>query len=155
MVTYNVDYQKICEPLKLGVVLIPELKSIYDSNQICENLGGKMNVISNKETNAEVIELMKTSKICLKGGGIWTGWWDENFEGNWISISHSKPLNIESFDPWQPGEPNGNTIENCAAITTGSVSEWADADCNTKYCATCLIQKLPVFIIRGMLLLFD
>ena len=151
MVTYNADYQKICQPLELGVLLIPELKSIYDSNQICENLGGKINVISNKKSNDEIIELMKTSATCLKGGGIWTGWWDENSEGNWISIPYSNPLNSESFDLWAPGEPNGYTIENCAAITRSKVTEWADADCNTKYCVTCLIQTLPVFILRGVL----
>ena len=151
MVSYNEDNKKICGPLQLGVVLVPELKTIYDSRQICNNLGGKINVISNKKNNDEVIELMKTSQVCLKGGGIWTGWWDEISEGNWTSIPYSKPLNIESFDPWQPGEPNGNTIENCAAITTGSISEWADSDCNRKFCVTCLIQTLPVFILRGVL----
>ena len=119
-----------------------------------------MNVISNKKNNDEIAEMMKNSEMCSTGedgvGGIWTGWWDEITEGKWISVPNSEPLNSYSFAPWHPGEPNGDTIENCASFhltkyKDATVPEWNDIDCNRKFCVTCLIETLPMLILRGML----
>ena len=167
MDTYNIDYEKICKPLELGLLLIPGSWSIYDARQICNTLRGNMNVISNEKNNDEITELMKKSETCLnhykfggwKSGGIWTGWWDEPTEGKWMSVSYSEPLNSKSFAPWHPGEPNGDTIENCACLhrfhfeeENTTASQWNDVDCNRKFCVACLIQTLPIFILRGIYL---
>ena len=159
MTTYNIEYEKICKPLEIGLILIPGFWSVYDSGRICKNLRGNMNVISNKENHDEIAEMMKNSEMCSIGenglGGIWTGWWDEITEGKWISVPYSEPLKRESFAPWHPGEPNGDTIENCASLhltkyKDGTVPEWNDIDCNRKFCVACLIETLPVLILRGM-----
>ena len=85
MTTYNIEYEKICKPLEIGLILIPGFWSVYDSSRICKNLRGNMNVISNKENNDEIAEMMKNSEMCSIGenglGGIWTGWWDEITRG--------------------------------------------------------------------------
>ena len=159
MVNYNTDYQKICKPSELGLVLVPGFWTVYEGSEICKNLRGNMNVISNKKNNDEIADLMKNSEMCLKGadgfGGIWTGWWDEITEGKWISVPYSEPLNSKSFAPWQPGEPNGYTIENCASLHFRKnkdiiVPEWNDIDCNRKFCVACLVKTLPVFNLRGI-----
>ena len=59
MTTYNIDYEKICKPLEIGLILIPGFWSVYDSSRICKNLRGNMNVISNKKNNDEIADLMK------------------------------------------------------------------------------------------------
>ena len=163
MDTYNIEYEKICKPLELGLLLIPGSWSIYDARQMCKHLRGNMNVVLNEKDNDKITELMEKSEICLnhhigwKYGGIWTGWWDETSEGKWISVPYSDPLNSKSFAPWHPGEPNGDTIENCASLhrfhfeeENTTVSQWYDVNCNKKYCVTCLIQTLPIFILRGI-----
>ena len=94
--------------------------------------------------------LSRFSAYWGSGGG-------ETSEGKWISVPYSDPLNSKSFAPWHPGEPNGDTIENCASLhrfifeeENTTVSQWYDVNCNKKYCVTCLIQTLPIFILRGI-----
>ena len=76
-------------------------------------------------------------------------------EGNWTSVPYSDPLKNESYAPWASGEPNGDTIENCATlhlthIGNSTLPLWNDIDCKRKYCTVCSIPTVPIFIIRGI-----
>ena len=64
---YNTDYQKICNPPKLGLVLVPGLRNIYESSRLCKVIRGNLNVISSKNNNEKIGELLKSSATCQKG----------------------------------------------------------------------------------------
>ena len=86
--------------------------------------------------------------------GIWTGWWDEPKEAEWVSVlDSSKLLKSQSFKPWKLGEPNGLTKENCGTlIIKNNEGVWVDVDCVEPYersCVACQIPLTPVFVIRG------
>ena len=85
-------------------------------------------------------------------GKAWTGWWDEPKEGEMMSVTSSEPLSQQSFAPWNPGEPNGDIMENCGVLMNSGA--WNDIDCagsgvNGKSCVACQIQTTPVFVMRG------
>ena len=66
MIEYNIDYQKICNPPKLGLVLVPGLRNIYESSRLCKVIRGNLNVISSKNNNEKIGELLKSSATCQK-----------------------------------------------------------------------------------------
>ena len=89
--------------------------------------------------------------------GIWTGWWDEQKEGEWVSVlDSSKVLKNQSFKPYKIGEPNGLTMENCGRLRINrNVAVWEDVNCEApseRSCVACQIPLTPVFVLRGILL---
>ena len=82
------------------------------------------------ETEAQqttALELMKNSSICSKPSlygseGSWIAWWDDENEGEWVSaVNSSIKLKNMPYQPWAPGEPNGETIENCAVLRRSGI----------------------------------
>ena len=62
----------------------------------------------------------------------WSGWWDLPEEGVFSALSDATDRLAESaFQPWYPGEPNGEGIENCGAVWTQNVA-WNDDKCDNK-----------------------
>ena len=91
--------------------------------------------------------------------GIWTGWWDEQKEGEWVSVlDSSKVLKNQSFKPYKLGEPNGLTMENCGRLRINrNVAVWEDVNCEAtseRSCVACQIPLTPVFVLRGILLFY-
>ena len=87
---------------------------------------------------------------------IWTGWWDEQKEGEWVSIlDSSKLLRHQSFTPYKQGEPNGLTMENCGRLRIHrDEGVWEDVNCAEPFersCVACQISSTPIFVLRGML----
>lgn len=66
MIEYNIDYQKICYPPKLGLVLVPGHRNIHESSRLCKVLRGNLNVISSKSNNDKIGEFLKSSATCQK-----------------------------------------------------------------------------------------
>ena len=76
-----------------------------------------------------------------------------------MSVTSSEPLSQQSFAPWNPGEPNGDIIENCGILRKHRVNEnkavWNDISCSQEACVACNIPVTPVFVLRGMLKIVD
>ena len=72
--------------------------------------------VLNKEEETLAVELMNTSDYC-KDKRVWIAWWDVPQEGLWMSaFDNSFLLTPTSYQNWDLGEPNGETIENCGIL---------------------------------------
>ena len=122
MIIEEVTYNDICKSQELGQLIFPGYRNYTTALALCQNVGGTMLQIETEDQQNSALELMKTSSTCSDtsehgGGRIWIALWDHNQEGEWISsINSSKLLESNDFQSWEPGEPNGETIENCAAL---------------------------------------
>ena len=84
-------------------------------------------------------------------GEIWTGYSDHEQEGFFRNVLTGEPLENVMQNPWYYGEPNGNTLENCAVIWPYRKA-WNDLSCgglNGKACGFCEFETYPDFEIRG------
>ncbi len=70
-----------------------------------------------------------------------------------MANNQSKMLEKDDFQPWFPGEPNGNTAENCLTVATSSgvKSAWFDTSCEKQECYFCNISRMPIIQIRGLI----
>ena len=122
MTVDEVTYDEICKSQQLGQVIFPGYRNYTTALTLCQNVGGTLLQIETETQQDLALELMKTSSICsdfsISGAeGTWIAWWDQNQEGEWISsINSSKSLDTNDFQTWEPGEPNGETIENCVVL---------------------------------------
>ena len=94
-----------------------------------------------KAYNWDFLYLISTLELA------WTGWWDEEKEGEIVSIPSSQPLSKQPFAPWYNGEPNGDIFQNCVAL--GKDGQWYDVSCADKFCDACQIQTVPTFVMKG------
>ena len=67
---FETTYSKICQPLNLGLILVPGAWNIRDAKTLCQNLGGNINVIKSEANNDEVAKATKSSRFCSKLGEI-------------------------------------------------------------------------------------
>ena len=117
MIEHEVHYDDICRSQELGQVIFSGDRNFTAALTLCQDVYGNLIEIESKAHQQKAIEIIKTSSFC---DSTWIAWWDENDEGNWKSaINSSKHLSGSSFQPWAPGEPNGETLENCAALDKG------------------------------------
>ena len=77
-----------------------------------------------------------------------TGWTDEDSEGTWISVGN-RTLCLETFQPWDSGEPNGNKRENCGVINS-KTNRWEDWPCSSQHCIICECPSHINYIVRGL-----
>ena len=114
MIENEVHYDDICKSQELGQVIFSGYRNFTTALTLCQNVYGNLIEIESKAHQQKSIEIMKTSSFC---DSTWIAWWDENDEGNWKSaINSSKYLSDSSFQSWAPGEPNGETLENCVSL---------------------------------------
>ena len=125
MVEYEATYDKICRGQELGQVIFPGLQNYTTALTLCKNVRGNLLQIESVAQQQKAVDLLTNSSICSKNPnetwntGTWIGWSDDDQEGNWISaLNSSVSLGKEHFQSWRPGEPNGETNENCAALAT-------------------------------------
>jgi hypothetical protein len=64
----------------------------------------------------------------------WIDLTEQGIEGNWRWGDGTAP----TFEPWQPGRPNGGTGENC--VSTSSVGEWDDEPCGNSRFFICEVD---------------
>ena len=166
MSEYDAKYSAICNPPTLGLVLIPGRWNISYARTLCRNIGGDMNVIRNKDNN-DLVGQLALHESCKQitdsnYGRVWNGWWDENTEGVFTSITDTdEKLDDKVFSNWLGGEPNGNTIENCGALLmsrTRPENFWIDVSCYNEIeltCTSCQVPMMPKFILKGLDILFE
>ena len=79
----------------------------------------------------------------------YTGWTDDLVEGIWTKhFNDSEKLEDSSFQPWSPGEPNGDQKENCALLVDNEET-WDDISCDRRACILCDIPTYQKFTLRG------
>ena len=62
---------------------------------------------------------------------------DNVVEGDWVWVNSKTPLNGHRiYRKWGPGEPNDQTVENCAMLVAPT-SNWDDVPCENKYHYIC------------------
>ena len=127
MISYEATYDDICKSHDLGQVIFPGWRNFTTALTLCQNVRGNLLQINTEAQQKKAIELMQNSSICSKPSsygseGSWIAWWDDESEGKWVSaINSSILLENNSYQPWAPGEPNGETIENCAVLRRAGI----------------------------------
>ena len=82
--------------------------------------------------------------------GIWVALDDNDKEGDWRDYYTRQPMN--STPPWLESEPNGDKLENCASIISGT-ELWYDDRCDrVDRACMCDRQNLPYLRLRGLCL---
>ena len=115
MIEHEINYDEVCKSQEIGQVIFSGKRNFTTALTLCQNVHGNLFEIESKGQQQKAIDLMNTSSFCAL---TWISWWDENDEGNWVSVlNSSKHLSGNSFQSWAPGEPNGDTLENCAFLT--------------------------------------
>jgi hypothetical protein len=79
----------------------------------------------------------------------WAGWSDEEQEGSFSDVNTGEILNKSGrFWPFFPGEPNGETNENCVAVWSDRRA-WNDLGCSGYAYGFCNLPIRPRFKLRG------
>ncbi len=81
-------------------------------------------------------------------GRYWAGWYDEPTEGQYEDADSGSPLTKQMFQAWYLGEPNGDTLENCAMVWIAR-NAWNDVSCSHQYCSFCEFEEAPDIQIQG------
>jgi hypothetical protein len=84
--------------------------------------------------------------VRLLSDGFWNGYWDEPHEGTFVDVNSGKA--VGAYQPWYFGEPNGDTIENCAMVWPAR-NAWNDLACSNKRCSFCYMSVAPYLNFRG------
>ena len=155
MRSYETSYDQICKSQALGPVIFPGLWNFTTSLTLCKNVRGNLLQIQDQSQQDKALELMNSSKLCsnppskVMSEGSWIAWWDVPQEGKMVSPFDSQNvLTKDSYQMWDAGEPNGETIENCVVLRR--TGRWNDLDCGRSTCAICDMQETPVFETRGL-----
>ena len=130
-------------------VLLPWFLNMGEAKHLCEKYKGKTSIITSAEMRETLFSQMDTIPE-LAGCAwpkcvAWTGFSDEDDEGNYVDVNEGKSLN---FEPWAPGEPNGKTNENCG-ISYKLSPFWYDAPCENSYFSFCRIEETSRLHLRG------
>ncbi|XP_069980101.1 uncharacterized protein [Penaeus vannamei] len=113
--------------------------------QVCEGLGGSVTT----PRRAEVEDLRRLlsgfpdNETCSR---LWTGVTDVATEGEWTYHKNGLPAQVS----WRPGAPDGDVLQNCAAIyLEGSSDGLTDVSCSRKLCAVCDVPEGLVWTLLG------
>lgn len=142
-----VEYEKICLPDKLGLTLFPNKVNFSSAMELCRSVQGSLVHIENVVTETKVKNILKTRTSCANES--WIDLWDQWSEGIFNSAENpTLILSNISYQNWDLGEPNGDTVENCVAYKRGV---WNDYSCgDQQLCSVCDIQSIPIFTMRGL-----
>ena len=81
----------------------------------------------------------------------WAGWDDEKKEDVYVNADTSRAISNDDnggYWPFQPGQPNGGRLQNCAAVLP-QTNKWFDLACDSKWYGFCHINARPRFKLRG------
>ena len=145
----QIKFTEICTGSDPVDVLLPWFLTMGEAKHLCEKYKGKTSVITSAEMRETLFSQMDTIPE-LAGCAwpkcvAWTGFSDEDDEGNYVDANEGKALN---FEPWAPGEPNGKTNENCG-ISYKLSPFWYDAPCENSYFSFCRIEETSRLHLRG------
>ena len=113
-------------------------KSLAEARAFCINRGQKLFEPKSLEAINEVIEIAKAQGVTESV--LWIGIW--RYQGNFIYDSSNDPIVYEN---WNPGEPNGESREDCTALGKYS-GKWYDVSCTSALPFVCESGKTTVFL---------
>ena len=160
----GIQNSEICTNKDPSDVLLPWCLNIHEGKQLCNKYKGHMTIITNSELQDKLLLLSKgisDAKGCLNEfhNLVWTGFTDEEVEGNFIDINEGLPMNaMMDLLPFNPSEPNGERAENCVIAwdMEGAQSQykydisWYDTTCYRRDIPSfCKIDDNPRIQIRG------
>ena len=146
-------YSKVCAKARLGLTLVPGQRTHRQGNVVCQNFGGNMAILENHEASVEVMDKVGKSSVCNAiSFPLWLAWNDKRIEGNFESLVKDKTVYLQEsryYNRWLPGEPNGESIENCVKVSSQGLL--VDGQCeDDKLCVLCYLPSIPNFQMRGM-----
>ena len=76
----------------------------------------------------------------------------KNLDGFWYRDTEDQRGRRETFLPFAQGEPNGENLQNCAAVMLGrEETSYFDQDCKQNFaCSVCMIPLTRIFTLRGI-----
>jgi antitoxin component YwqK of YwqJK toxin-antitoxin module len=101
------------------VKFYPEVLSWKEAKAKCEELGGRLAVVTSREQNDKLTQLVKDAGKAEA----WLGLTDEAREGVWVWVDGS----AASYTNWNAGQPNNkNNSEHYALLWAAQQGKWAD-----------------------------
>ncbi|XP_037783903.1 uncharacterized protein LOC119580071 [Penaeus monodon] len=114
--------------------------------QVCEGLGGSVTTPRRAEEVENLRRLTSSfadSETCPR---LWTGVTDAAKEGEWRYHKDGLPAQVS----WRPAAPDGDFLQNCAAILLdGSSTGLTDMACSRKLCTVCDVPEGIVWTLLG------
>ena len=126
-------------------VHMPWCQGMSEAKMQCEKLRGRMTVIQSMELQRDLFSVFQSDLSCQ--ARIWTGFSDEEAEGSFVDVNDG---GNSSMMPFSPGQPNGDTEENCLyAKSVGNEIYWYDSMCWLERGSFCTFDQNPRVQIRG------
>ena len=143
-------YSDVCAKARLGLTLVPGTRAHRQGKVVCQNFGGNMAVLENQEEFNEVFEKVDNSSVCKSmSSPIWLAWTDKKQENTFEAEIKNKRIELGPgfYNTWKPGQPNGETVENCLKISKKGL---VDGNCEKdQKCVLCYLPSIPSFEMRG------
>ncbi|XP_042877001.1 uncharacterized protein LOC122256409 [Penaeus japonicus] len=144
----DVPYERLCDEIKDTKQFFFPPVSSKAAFQVCEGLGGAVNTPQRSEEVENLRRLISGfvvpgSDTCSR---LWTGVTDVAKEGEWRYHKEGLPAQVS----WRPGAPDGDFLQNCAAILLdGSSTGLTDLSCSRKLCTVCDVPDGIVWTLLG------
>ena len=161
----NIEFDELCSVRGPGLTLMNNPLNYGDASLTCRKFNSMMGLCSSTDAEVRMSQMILSSKnksedqcFSFNRHKYWCGFDDLEKENIWKDEFGFDMTYYRSDYPWGPKEPNGRTHENCVSnrITLEgekiqNISDWNDANCDEhKRCFFCLLERRPVFILRGL-----
>ena len=145
-------YSDVCAKARLGLTLVPGHRTHRQGKVVCQNFGGNMAVLESQNAASKVMDKINKSHVCNSMSfPLWLAWNDQRQEGNYETLINNEMVQLqgsEYYGNWLPGQPNGETVENCVKVSDDGL--FLDGNCeNNKLCVLCYVPSIPNFQMRG------
>jgi hypothetical protein len=145
---YKIKY--ICKPISPGNLVFLAQRNFVDHNAVCYRLRGRPTKVRDIDTQVALSKESLQHLNCADNAGMyWSGWSDSEDEGNMTYAVTGEYIGPIDFQPWYPGEPDGESLQNCVGVSART-NTWADVSCSKKMCGFCDMESLPALTFRGM-----
>ena len=138
----NMEFDKICKTQAKQHLLIHGQRTPQAHKLLCSSLNGTISSVADSES---IKQLNNTIK--LQPRRFLTPWSDNDQEGIFVNVDTGLPLE-NSVANWNPGEPNGGTLENCVVVLLSS-GKMYDFPCDAQSHGLCYIVPRPRVKVRG------
>ena len=159
----NVKNSEVCTGDNPTDIKLPVCLNLEQSKLMCEKLGGQMTIIKSFDIQKSLFSQLQTvTNDCLCADaipgcdwpGVWTGYSDNVVEGRFVDVNDGQELDasLGKFS-FVTGQPNGDTLENCAGAAIAMFSKqnksWFDIKCEQRLLSFCRVNENPVMNLRG------
>ncbi|XP_023321235.1 perlucin-like protein [Eurytemora carolleeae] len=112
------------------------------ATESCQSIGAWLVEIHSGDEQNFIVTMAKALELIHGPLDWWIGLNDLGNEGNWLWQHSRSNLTSGKFSSWGLGEPNGTYLENCAAMSYGSLNyRWSDLGCGKRARTFPICQK--------------